>query len=64
VPPEGDPEDPEGTRAAIRMLRETGWTVVEVSAGDALPELWQQADRYRSQEESQQRDRREAGARA
>ncbi|WP_043182793.1 DUF58 domain-containing protein [Streptomyces sp. NRRL F-5123] len=44
------PQAPEGTRAAVRMLREAGWTVVEVRAGDALPELWQQADRYRSGE--------------
>ncbi|MYS23273.1 Uncharacterized conserved protein, DUF58 family, contains vWF domain, partial [Streptomyces sp. DvalAA-14] len=64
VPPPVPPEDPEGTRAAIRILRETGWTVLEARAGDTMPELWQQADRYRSQEESQQRDRREAGARA
>ncbi|MFC4030341.1 DUF58 domain-containing protein [Streptomyces polygonati] len=58
------PEDPEGTRAAIRMLRETGWTVVEARAGDTMPDLWQQADRYRSHEESQRQDRREAGATA
>ncbi|WNI19567.1 DUF58 domain-containing protein [Actinacidiphila sp. ITFR-21] len=63
APPKAAPEDPDGTRAAIRVLRETGWTVVAVRAGDALPDLWQQADRYRSQEESQQRDRRAAGAR-
>jgi hypothetical protein len=44
------PEAPEGTRGAVRMLREAGWTVVEVRAGDTLPELWQQADRYRSGE--------------
>jgi uncharacterized protein (DUF58 family) len=43
-----------GTRQAVRMLREAGWTVVEVKAGDSLPELWQQADRYRSREENGQ----------
>jgi uncharacterized protein (DUF58 family) len=62
--PAAPPEDPEGTQAAIRVLRESGWTVLEARAGDTMPELWQQADRYRSHEESQQRDRREAGARA
>ncbi|SFF20243.1 Protein of unknown function DUF58 [Actinacidiphila alni] len=41
----------------VRMLREAGWTVLSVRAGDSLPELWQQADRYRSREEQQ-----EAGA--
>jgi hypothetical protein len=46
------PEQNDGTRRAVRMLREAGWTVVEVGAGDALPELWQQADRYRQREGS------------
>jgi uncharacterized protein (DUF58 family) len=52
--PAGDasavPEEPDGTGKAVRLLREAGWTVVEVAAGDCLPELWQQADRYRSRE--------------
>jgi hypothetical protein len=46
-------EEQDGTRQAVRMLREAGWTVVEVRAGDSLPELWQQADRYRSREGSE-----------
>ena len=35
-----------------------------VAAGDTLPELWQQADRYRTREESQDsaQGRRGAGA--
>ncbi len=37
----------DSTERAVRMLREAGWTVVEVRPGDTLPELWQQADRYR-----------------
>jgi uncharacterized protein (DUF58 family) len=64
APAPAGPEDPEGTRAAMRLLRESGWTVVDVTAGAALPELWQQADRYRSQEESQRQERRDAGATA
>jgi uncharacterized protein (DUF58 family) len=40
-----------GTRRTVRMLREAGWTVLQVSAGDGLTELWQRADRYRSREE-------------
>ncbi|WP_329130856.1 DUF58 domain-containing protein [Streptomyces sp. NBC_01476] len=63
-PPPAAPEEQDGTQAAIRLLRETGWTVVAVDAGESLPELWQQADRYRSREESQQQERREAGARS
>lgn len=53
--PEGAADD--GIPLPVRMLRESGWTVVPVRAGDALPELWQRADRYRSREEQQ-----EAGA--
>ncbi|MFJ2630567.1 DUF58 domain-containing protein [Streptomyces sp. NPDC087422] len=45
------------TPTPLRMLREAGWTVLSVRAGDSLPELWQRADRYRSREEQQ-----EAGA--
>jgi uncharacterized protein (DUF58 family) len=52
--PDAGPGGFRGTRQAVRMLREAGWTVVEVKAGDFLPELWQQADRYRSREESDQ----------
>ncbi|SHL84581.1 DUF58 domain-containing protein [Actinacidiphila paucisporea] len=54
----------DGTGRAVRMLREAGWTVVEVAAGDALPELWQRADRYRTREESPDtpQGRHEAGA--
>ena len=40
-------EASDSTERAVRMLRESGWTVVEVRPGDTLPELWQQADRYR-----------------
>jgi hypothetical protein len=36
----------------MRMLREAGWTVLPVSAGEGLDELWQRADRYRSREEA------------
>ncbi|MDD1060406.1 DUF58 domain-containing protein [Streptomyces cocklensis] len=55
-------EDGDGTRRAVRMLREAGWTVVEVAAGDTLPELWQQADRYRTREESQDSSQGRHGA--
>ncbi|WP_333770069.1 DUF58 domain-containing protein [Streptomyces sp. IBSBF 2435] len=57
-------EEQDGTLRAVRMLREAGWTVVEVAAGDTLPELWQRADRYRSREESPDspEGRHEAGA--
>jgi uncharacterized protein (DUF58 family) len=54
--PDAAAED-DGTPAPVRMLREAGWTVLSVRAGDSLPELWQRADRYRSREEQQ-----EAGA--
>jgi uncharacterized protein (DUF58 family) len=56
------PDDPDTTEHAVRMLRESGWTVVEVHPGQSLAELWRQADRYRSGEESAG-ERREAGAR-
>ncbi|SDN71551.1 Uncharacterized conserved protein, DUF58 family, contains vWF domain [Actinacidiphila guanduensis] len=46
-------ESADTTDAAIRMLREAGWTVAEVRPGDRLTELWQQADRYRVGEEPQ-----------
>jgi hypothetical protein len=44
--------EPDSTERAVRMLREAGWSVVEVQPGASLPELWQQADRYRSREET------------
>jgi hypothetical protein len=37
-----------GARRPVRILREAGWTVLQVSASDGLAELWQRADRYRS----------------
>jgi uncharacterized protein (DUF58 family) len=51
----GDGETRNGeirARRAVRMLREAGWTVLQVSAGDVLADLWQRADRYRSREEA------------
>ncbi|MEE4541593.1 DUF58 domain-containing protein [Streptomyces sp. V4-01] len=54
-------DDTDSTERAVRLLRESGWTVVEVHPGEKLPELWQQADRYRSREEHQAQ-RRGAGA--
>ncbi|WP_435173146.1 DUF58 domain-containing protein [Actinacidiphila sp. bgisy145] len=44
--------EPDSTERAVRMLREAGWSVVEVQPGASLPELWQHADRYRSREET------------
>ncbi|MER6395147.1 MULTISPECIES: DUF58 domain-containing protein [unclassified Kitasatospora] len=35
-------------RARVRQLREAGWTVLPVRAGDSAPELWQAADRTES----------------
>jgi uncharacterized protein (DUF58 family) len=55
--PGGSGADEDTTERAVRMLRESGWTVVEVRPGDKLPELWQQADRYRSREENEARQR-------
>jgi uncharacterized protein (DUF58 family) len=43
---EEEGEDADSTGNAMRLLREAGWTVVEVRPGDRLPELWQRADRY------------------
>ncbi|MBY8876567.1 DUF58 domain-containing protein [Actinacidiphila acidipaludis] len=63
--PSGDAkgeEDVYTTERAVHLLRESGWTVVEVHPGETLPELWRQADRYRSGEETAHK-RREAGAR-
>ncbi|HEY5834105.1 DUF58 domain-containing protein [Streptomyces sp.] len=48
--PAGASGAPDGSGQAVRMLREAGWTVVEVPPGAALPELWQRADRYRSRD--------------
>ncbi|MEV0531539.1 DUF58 domain-containing protein [Kitasatospora sp. NPDC050463] len=35
-------------RDRVRQLREAGWTVLPVRAGDSAPELWQAADRTES----------------
>ncbi|WP_245791344.1 DUF58 domain-containing protein [Actinacidiphila rubida] len=56
------PEDTDTTEHAVQMLRESGWTVVQVHPGEPLSELWRQADRYRSGEDTAG-ERREAGAR-
>ncbi|MFC5662059.1 DUF58 domain-containing protein [Kitasatospora misakiensis] len=45
-------------RDRARRLREAGWTVLTVAAGDSLPDLWQAADRP----ESSAPYREEAGA--
>ncbi|MBB5933473.1 hypothetical protein FHS42_000491 [Streptomyces zagrosensis] len=33
----------------LRLLRDAGWTVLPVAPGMPLPELWRQADHYRTQ---------------
>ncbi|WP_327069589.1 DUF58 domain-containing protein [Kitasatospora sp. NBC_01250] len=33
----------------LRLLREAGWTVLPVRAGDSVPELWRLADRHQAQ---------------
>ncbi|MEU6808385.1 DUF58 domain-containing protein [Streptomyces sp. NPDC046831] len=43
VPGPGD-----GAGERLRMLREAGWTVVEVPRGASLTEVWRQADRERT----------------
>lgn len=49
----GDAARPEVRAArATRLLREAGWTVLSVAAGDDLGELWQQADRFRAVEQA------------
>ncbi|MDH6132640.1 uncharacterized protein (DUF58 family) [Kitasatospora sp. MAA4] len=41
------PEGADGQAARqLHLLREAGWTVLPVRAGDSLPELWRQADRH------------------
>ncbi|MEU6233351.1 DUF58 domain-containing protein [Kitasatospora sp. NPDC047058] len=35
-------------QARVRQLREAGWTVLPVRAGDSVPDLWQAADRAES----------------
>ncbi|MET8545413.1 DUF58 domain-containing protein [Kitasatospora sp. NPDC004799] len=35
-------------RARVRQLRESGWTVVPVRAGDSVPDLWRAADGSRT----------------
>jgi uncharacterized protein (DUF58 family) len=62
-PPQAEEPEEDGTQRGVRMLREAGWTVVEVRAGDALPELWRMADRYRVREESPE-GQYEAGAKS
>jgi uncharacterized protein (DUF58 family) len=52
APAPGEQDDEEDAQRSVRMLREAGWTVLPVSAGDGLAELWQRADRYRSREEA------------
>ncbi|MFD3455947.1 DUF58 domain-containing protein [Streptomyces sp. NPDC058691] len=42
----------DGTARTVRLLHEAGWTVLPVSHGDGLAELWQRADRRRAQEEA------------
>jgi hypothetical protein len=39
-----------GTRQAVRMLREAGWTALPVQPGEGLAVLWQRADRHWSRE--------------
>ncbi|MDH6110014.1 uncharacterized protein (DUF58 family) [Kitasatospora sp. MAP12-15] len=34
------------TDRALRLLRQAGWTVLPVRAGDSLPDIWRQADRH------------------
>ncbi|MFF7988635.1 DUF58 domain-containing protein [Kitasatospora xanthocidica] len=45
-------------RARVRQLREAGWTVIPVSAGDSLPELWRAVEGVRTTAPNRQ----EAGA--
>ncbi|WP_395296534.1 DUF58 domain-containing protein [Kitasatospora hibisci] len=45
-------------QARVRQLREAGWTVLPVRAGDSVPELWQAVDRA----DSPSPYREEAGA--
>ncbi|GAA3026786.1 DUF58 domain-containing protein [Kitasatospora sp. NPDC006786] len=35
-------------RARVRQLRESGWTVIPVRAGDSVPDLWRAADGSRT----------------
>ncbi|MEU6345345.1 DUF58 domain-containing protein [Streptomyces sp. NPDC046977] len=50
--PAGAVSDQDGTARSVRLLHEAGWTVLPVSHGDGLAELWQRADRRRAQEEA------------
>jgi uncharacterized protein (DUF58 family) len=61
--PVGGDAAPDGTRRAVALLREAGWTVVEVPAGASLPELWQRADRYRSLTDQRREHQSGAGSR-
>ncbi|GAB2708525.1 DUF58 domain-containing protein [Kitasatospora kifunensis] len=41
----------------LRLLREAGWTVLPVRAGDSVPELWRLADRHQAQAGSGRRSK-------
>ncbi|MFF3766812.1 DUF58 domain-containing protein [Streptomyces sp. NPDC001922] len=47
---ESRPADRASFRHREQRLREAGWTVLAVSPGDALPELWRRADGQRTSE--------------
>lgn len=51
-PPAGAESARDGSARGVRLLQEAGWTVLPVSHGDGLAELWQRADRRRAQEEA------------
>jgi uncharacterized protein (DUF58 family) len=40
----GGADDESTTERQLRLLREAGWTVLAAHSGDALPDLWRQAD--------------------
>ncbi|MFI9272451.1 DUF58 domain-containing protein [Kitasatospora sp. NPDC052896] len=40
------PNDGRESDRPLRLLREAGWTVLPARAGDAVPDLWRQLDRY------------------
>ncbi|GAA3237871.1 DUF58 domain-containing protein [Streptomyces thermocoprophilus] len=46
--PNGVPGPMKRTEERLRLLREAGWTAVEVPRGASLTELWRQADRLRT----------------
>jgi uncharacterized protein (DUF58 family) len=49
-PKDGDRQELREVRVA-RVLREAGWTVVPVAAGDELTDLWRHADRHHAARE-------------